>query len=677
MAGDLGMKDLFDIKNRIDELRRLIWHHNHLYYTLNSPQISDREYDLLYRELESLEKENPEYASPDSPTQKVGELKLDNFNTIRHRISMLSIANTYSQEELKDFDKRVKKILETEKDIEYVVELKIDGVAISICYENGLFKFAATRGDGTEGDDVSENIKTIKTIPKSILNLPANGSIIEIRGEVYLTHKAFDELNDEKKKYGEPLFANPRNAAAGSLKLLDASITVKRPLKAFFYSLGFTDYEMPKKHWDLLNKFESFGLPVNKNRQICKNIDDVIETAKKWEPKRKTLEYDIDGLVIKVNNISYHDILGTTAKTPRWLVAYKFSAEQAETKLLDIICQVGRTGTVTPVAVLEPVFLAGSQISRATLHNEEEIKRKDIRIGDRVIIEKGGDVIPKIASVITSVRAGNEKIFEFPEKCPVCNSALSRSEDEVAIRCINTACSGQIKERILHYASRDAMNIDGLGDALVEQLVNYELVKDYADLYAIDIETASNLERMAKKSATNLINAIEKSKKCMFSSFIYALGIRLVGLQSAKILAKKFKSIDALMKASFEDIDQIEGIGEVMARSVVQFFQTPENLKVIERLFNAGVNPIPEEDTVVVENSFFSGKIFVLTGTISIPRSEAKKVIESLGGKVTESVSSKTNYVIAGEEAGSKLDKAKKLNIPILDDKAFLDKISK
>lgn len=671
------MTNLQDIQNRIIELRRIIWHHNHLYYNLNSPQISDREYDLLYKELASLEEQYPQFISPDSPTQNIGGKKLDEFSTIQHRIPMLSIANTYSHDELNDFDKRVKKLLETSKDIEYVVELKIDGVAISVGYENGLLKYAATRGDGMQGDDVTENIKTVRSIPKSLINLPSDGIILELRGEVYLTHDAFDKLNEEKKKNDEPLFANPRNAAAGSLKLLDASITAQRPLKAFFYSLGFTDYSFPKTQWELLNYFESLALPVNPNRKFCRSIKEVIDLSLEWEPKKRSLEYDIDGLVVKVNNHAYYDILGTTAKTPRWLVAYKFSAEQAETTLNDIICQVGRTGTVTPVAVLEPVFLAGSMISRATLHNEEEIKRKDIRIGDKVIIEKGGDVIPKVTSVITSLRTGNEKVFIFPEYCPVCGSNLQRSVDEVAIRCINSSCPGQLRERILHFASRDAMNIEGLGDALVDQLVNKGLVKDYADLYRLDVETVATLERMAKKSATNLINAIQSSKTRPLSSFIFALGIRMVGLQSAKILAKRFKTIEAFLDTKIEEIDNIEGIGEVMASSIIQFLKTEENISVIKRLFEAGVSPAKEEESAAPTDSPINGKTFVLTGTISIPRSEAKKIIESLGGKVTDSVSSKTDYVIAGDEPGSKLDKAKKLNIKILDEAAFKNMLPK
>lgn len=672
MASD-SLSNIQKAKERINELKRLIWQHNHLYYDLFTPQISDKEYDILYKELEALETKFPQFMTPDSPTQRVGGKKLDGFKTLRHSIPMLSIANTYSHDELREFDKRVKKLVETNSDIEYVVELKIDGVAISIGYENGLLKFGATRGDGSEGDDVTENIRAIRAVPKSLRKIPGEGSLIEIRGEIFLTHEAFQKLNDEKKKNGEALFANPRNATAGSLKLLDSSSVAERPLKAFFYSIGSSDYALPDTQAELLVFFEKLGLPVNPNRTVCRSINDVIRQALEWEKKRETLDYDIDGLVIKVNDRRRHDLMGATSKTPRWLVAYKFSAEKAETKLLNIYCQVGRTGVVTPVAELQPVLLAGSTISRATLHNEEEIKRKDIRIGDTVIIEKGGDVIPKVSEVLVSLRNGKEKKFVLPAHCPVCNSELSRSEDEVAVRCINASCPGQIKERIIHFSSRDAMDIEGLGDALVEQLVDKGLVKDFADLYHLDVPAVSALERMAEKSASNLMSAISKSKTRPMSSFIFALGIRMVGLQSAKLLSKSFKTIERLKKASVEEIDALEGVGEIMARSVWGFFQAPENNDMINRLFAAGVNPQIEADAVVVSDSLFMGKTSVLTGTLkSMSRSEAKKIIESLGGKTADSVSSKTDYVIAGSEAGSKLDKAKKLNIAILDEDAFL-----
>jgi len=676
MAGEnfKNNKDLKAIQKRIIYLRRLILHHNHLYYDLNAPEISDREYDILYNELDALETQYPQFLTKDSPTQKVGEKKIDEFATIKHKIPMLSIANTYSQSELRDFDKRVKKILETENDIEYVIELKIDGVAISVGYENGILKFGATRGDGFEGDDVTENIRTVRSIPKSLIALPEGGATFEVRGEIFLTRADFEKLNEGKSKSGEPLFANPRNAAAGSLKLLDPSITSRRPLNAFFYSIGVSDYPTPTTQWEILCFLDSIGLPTNPDRKICRNIDEVIQTTIEWEPKKGNLPYDIDGLVIKVNSVDYYDILGTTAKNPRWLTAYKFSAEQAETVLNDIICQVGRTGVVTPVAVLEPVFLAGSLISRATLHNEDEIKRKDIRIGDNVVIEKGGDVIPKVTQAIVSLRSGKEKKFVFPDTCPECNSPLRRSEGEVAVRCLNTSCPRQIKERILHFASRDAMDIEGLGDAIVEQFVDKGLVKDFADLYHLDIETIANLERMAEKSATNLVTAIEESKKRPFSSFIFALGIRMVGLQSAKILSKHFKSMDAFSRVKLENLTDIDGIGEVMSQSIIQFFQTPENQLVIKRLLEAGVTPIPDEEpTPIAEGSPFYGKTCVITGTLgSMKRAEAKKLIESLGGKTTESVSAKTDFVIAGTEPGSKLERAKKLDIKILDEETFL-----
>ncbi len=667
---------------RINSLREQIEHHNYLYYILNAPVISDREYDLLLRELEELEHRYPHLATPSSPTRRIGEKLTEGFKTVVHDIPMLSIANTYLADELREFDERIKRFLKlpASDELEYVVELKIDGVSIAVIYEDSQLARAATRGDGIRGDDVTVNVRTIRNIPLRLRKTPRRGKILEIRGEVYLPWGALEKLNEEREQKGEPLFANPRNAAAGSLKLLDPSLTAARPLSTFIYAVGSTDFPLPDTHWELLSFLQDLGFCVNPNRWLCKNIEEVIRKSEEWEPQRKSLAYETDGLVIKLNNRALYDKLGTTAKSPRWLVAYKFSAEQAETQLLDIKLQVGRTGTITPVAELKPVFLAGSMISRATLHNVDEIKRKDIRIWDRVIIEKGGEVIPKVVAVLTSLRTGKEEEFVFPDKCPICGSPLLRTEGEVAIRCQNAGCPGQIKEQLRHFASRNAMDIEGLGDSLVNQMVDKGLVRDYADLYTLTIDKVKALDRMAEKSASNLIEGIEKSKTRPLSSFIFALGIRYVGLQSAKILARRFPDFEALKIASLEDLQGIEGIGDVMGESLYSFFQNKDNLILIDKLFSSGVSPVSEKTKPGGEAqespSFFSGKTFVLTGILSsMERDKAREEIERRGGKTSDSVSKKTAYVIAGDNPGSKLSKAQTLGIPILDEKSFLEKL--
>jgi DNA ligase (NAD+) len=679
MAGNTPHKfSEHEAGQRIDELRKQIERHNYLYYVKNEPEISDREYDLLMKELEDLENQFPGLRIPSSPSRRVGEKLTEGFRPVTHEIPMLSIANTYDPEELREFDERTKRFLDLGKnsDLMYVVELKIDGVSIAVRYENLEMTQAATRGDGFQGDDVTANVRTIRNVPLKLRETGVRGTHIEVRGEIYLPKKAFEELNRERKQNGETMFSNPRNAAAGSLKLLNPAITATRPLSSFFYAVGATDFNLPRTHWELLNLLLELGFSVNRNRWLCRNIEEVIRISEEWEPKRDSMDYETDGLVIKVNDRTLYERLGTTAKSPRWITAYKFSTEQAQTRLLDIKLQVGRTGTVTPVAILDPVFLAGSKISRATLHNEEEIRRKDIRIGDQVIIEKGGEVIPKVVGVIPSLRTGKEKIFAFPETCPVCGSPLVRSEEEVAIRCQNASCPGQIKERLHHFASRDAMDIEGLGDSLINQLVDKGLVKDFGDLYGLTVEETAELERMAEKSATNLIEAIEKSKKRPLSSFIFALGIRYVGLQSARLLARHYESLDKLEKSSREEIESLEGIGTVMAKSIYGFLSNDDNRKTIHKLLAAGVKPIKEETSRSMpekESKFFKGKTFVLTGTLSsMERSKAKREIEIRGGHATESVSKKTDYVITGENPGSKLDKARSLNIKILDEKTFL-----
>jgi len=666
---------------RIRSLRSQIEHHNYQYYVLNSPEISDREYDLLMRELVELEEQYPEFILPSSPTQRVGEKLTQGFQTVVHKVPMLSISNTYNPGELREFDERTKRFLELPPDtpLEYIVELKIDGVSITLFYEQGRYVRAATRGDGFQGDDVTANVRTIRNIPLKLRSQKNPGTLVEVRGEIFLPHKAFEKLNAERKQKGESLFANPRNAAAGSLKLLDPSLTAQRPLSSFFYSIGAADFPVPHTHWELLELLEAWGLCVNRNRFLCSDIREVISVCEKWEHERNALDYDTDGMVVKLNNRDLYEKLGSTAKSPRWVVAYKFSAEQADTTLKDIILQVGRTGTITPVAILETVFLAGSKISRATLHNEDEIRRKDIRIGDRVIIEKGGDVIPKVSGVIASLRTRKERPFVFPKNCPVCGFPLIKSEEEVAIRCQNASCPGQLKEGLRHFASRDAMDIEGLGDMLVNQLVEKGLVKDFSDLYRLDKDTLVSLERMAEKSAQNLLDGIEKSKKRSLASFIFALGIRYVGLQSARLLAKHFRRFTSLQNASKSEIESVPGLGGIMAESVYNFFQNQGNCELIQNLFSEGVSPEEEEGSEPEDQKkagFFSGKTFVLTGTLSsMERSRAKKEIETRGGKVTGSVSGNTNYVIAGENPGSKKARAQNLGIPLMNETEFIEKL--
>ncbi|MCD6385587.1 NAD-dependent DNA ligase LigA [Candidatus Sumerlaeota bacterium] len=672
-------KNLQQIKNRIKELRRLIEHHNYCYYVLNKPEISDREYDLLFWELEMLERKYPQFAEPDSPTRRVGEKKLEGFPSVTHEVPMLSISNTYNEQELRDFDERIRRMLGITSPIEYLVELKIDGVAISVRYENDKIAYASTRGDGFVGDDVTPNIKTIHDIPRYIFNnVPGKKTFIEVRGEVYMDKETFERLNKERERAGEPLFANPRNATAGSLKLLEPHIVAQRELRNFMYAIGATDYELPPTHAEVLEMLEKLGFRVNPLRWLCKSVEEILKIIEEWEPKRHSLPYEIDGLVIKVNKLEYWDRLGSTAKSPRYITAYKFSAEQAVTRLVKVEFQVGRTGTVTPVAILEPVWLSGTRVSRATLHNFEDLKRKDIRLGDHVVLEKGGEIIPKVVKSLTDLREGKEQPITPPKVCPVCGSPLKKSANEVAIRCVNINCPAMIKQKIIHFASRDAMDIEGLGDKLVQQLVDKGLVRNFADIYRLTIEKVAELERMGKKSAQNLIQNLEKSKKRPLHNFLYALGIRYVGLQSAKILASRFKSLKRIMNASYEELAETEGVGPVMAEAIKEFFTTSENIKTIEELFKLGIKPQEEVVPSVAAKPEVAGKTFVFTGTLdSMPRSEAEKLVESLGGSASKSVSRNTDYVVVGKEPGSKFTKAQQLGVKIINEDEFLKLIGK
>ena len=659
------------IKKEIEALREKIREHDDLYYVLNKPVISDQEYDRLYRRLKELEDARPELIVPDSPTQRVGGHPAENFAVVKHIVPMMSMENTYSAGELKEFDERVRKNLKGEE-CEYVVELKFDGVSISLLYENGCWVRGATRGDGTEGDDVSNNLKTIRSIPlkfnESVKKVPLRS---ELRGEVYMTKDVFESINREKEKAGEEPFKNPRNAAAGSLKLLDPRIVAKRRLNVFIWGLGYCEGMDFVKHTDLLEYLKEAGFRVNPHFKLCKKIEDVIEFCDSWEGEREKLEFEIDGMVVKVNDLKQRQMLGSTSKSPRWAIAYKFPAEKALTEIENIVIQVGRTGTITPVAILKPVHLSGSTVSRATLHNFDEIERLDVKIGDKVYVEKSGEIIPKVLSVAKEKRTGKEKSFPLPKVCPACASRLHFAPDEVALRCENAGCPAQIKERILHFASRDAMDIEGMGAAITDQLVDKGLIKDCADIYYLKIDGIKKLDRMAEKSAANLLNAIEKSKSNDLNRLIYALGIRHVGEHSAWVLADHFGSIGKLSGAGVDELTRISEIGPVMAESINNFFSNKENLRILKRLSETDIK-MSRSGIEAWGGGVLKGKTVVITGTLkNYSRSRAEELVRRLGGNPSSSVSKNTYFVVAGEEPGSKIDKAKTLGVKIIDEEEF------
>ncbi|HOV21146.1 MAG TPA: NAD-dependent DNA ligase LigA [bacterium] len=653
-----------NVKEKIDELVKLLNYYNYKYYVENNPVVSDYEYDQLYHQLIELEKKYPQFVRHDSPTQRVGGQPLKEFKTIEHKVPMLSIDNTYSAEELIEFDKRVKKMGEVEE-IDYVVELKYDGVAVSLIYENGKFVLGASRGDGYRGDDITENLKTVKTLP---LQIPYKKPL-EVRGEVYMRKDDFQRLNEEREKSEEPLFANPRNATAGSLKLLDPKEVAKRNLQLFAYQ-GILEngYET---HWDTMMFLKKITFPVSPYMKHAKNIEEVIDYCNEWQDKRFSLPYNIDGMVVKVNSLKLQKKLGTTTKSPRWVVAYKFPAEQVTTILKDVIVQVGRTGTLTPVAILEPVQISGTTVSRATLHNFDEIKRLGLKIGDRVFVEKGGEIIPNIVKAIPELRDGDEKDIPVPTHCPVCGSPVIKETGEVAIRCPNVRCLAQVKERIIHFASKNAMDIEGLGEKWVNIFVDNGLLSDYGDIYYLKYEDIIKLERMGDRSVKNLLKAIEESKSRPFSRLIFALGIRHIGTHASEILAENFSSIDELSKGTVDQFCSIPEIGPTMAESIVEFFKNKENLKVIEKLKKAGVKTSREKKEVEKKN-ILSGLTFVVTGTLkNYTRDEITNYIKELGGNVSSSVSRKTDYIIYGEEPGSKLQKGQELKIKLLTEDEF------
>ncbi len=656
------------LKKRAEKLREEIEYHNYRYYVLDQPEISDAQYDRLMRELEKIEKEHPELLIPNSPTQRVGAPPLEAFEIVRHSIPMLSLANAFDESEAKDFDKRVKKFLESSSDIAYVAEPKLDGLAVELVYERGQFVVGSTRGDGVNGENITQNLRTIKTIPLQLIRkeIPVPERL-EVRGEVIIQLDRFKALNRKREEMGEPPFANPRNAAAGSVRQLDSKITAKRPLEIYCYGVGEVRGHAFKTHWEILEIFRKWGLRTNPHVQKCQNIEEVLHYYHAMNERREKLPYEIDGIVIKVNRLDLQARLGEIARSPRWALAFKFQPKQETTKILDIIVQVGRTGALTPVALMEPVQVGGVEISRATLHNQDEIDKKDVRIGDTVIIQRAGDVIPEVVQVITSKRTGGEKKFEMPSKCPVCGADVVR--EEAIHRCIGLDCPAQLKGRIRHFASKRAMDIDGLGVKLIEQLVEKGLVKDVADIYYVEKEQLIALERMADKSAQNIIDAIEASKAKPLPKFLYALGIRHVGETTAEDLAHHFSRLDDFFSLSEEDLMEVEGIGPEVAASVYQFFRDKKNKESIERLKKAGVKVIEHE---AKERGKLAGKVFVFTGALkTFGRDEARNLVESLGGTAASSISKKVDFVVVGEDPGSKFDKAKELGIKILTEQEF------
>lgn len=659
-----------NILQEIESLREKIRYHNHQYYVLDEPIISDAEYDSLIRRLTELEDRYPEFYSPDSPTQRVGGAPIQGFGTVMHSPPMLSLANAFSPKELLDFHRRIVKVVGSQ--VEYVVEFKIDGLSVSLEYEDGRFIRGATRGDGQVGEDVTENLKTVRSIPLK-LNKPYS---MEVRGEIFMSKEHFKNLNQHRELEGQPTFANPRNAAAGSLRQLDPRITASRPLDIYLFNLEQISGMNIENHMETMDIMRDSGLKISPFLHRTTSIEEVIKLCHEWRDKRHNLPYVIDGLVIKVNSMAHRAQLGATSKTPRWAIAYKFPAQQERTYVRDIEIQVGRTGVLTPTAILEPVLIAGSRVARASLHNEDYIREKDIRIGDWVIIQKAGDIIPEVVKVDKDSRSGDEREFSMPDRCPICGAHAIRLEGEAAVRCTGNACPAQQRRLIIHFVSRNAMDIMGLGPAMVEQLLEHELIHDAGDIYYLKYDQLIGLERMGHKSVNNLLKAIEESKKRDLERLIFGLGIRLVGARAAQLIAERFGHLDEIVKAKVEDFLEIDEIGEKIAQSIVGFFEEEQNLMLVEKLRQAGVNfnrkhDMPFQKEGVLQHQW-NGKTFVLTGTLEkYTRSEAKALIEERGGRVTGSVSKKTDYVLVGENPGSKLDRAKELGITVIDEKEF------
>jgi DNA ligase (NAD+) len=653
-----------DLRREVEQLRRQIEEHNYRYYVLDRPSISDAEYDRLFRRLVEIEARHPELQSPQSPTQRVGAAPADKFEPVRHTVPMLSLDNAMSPEEVLEFDQRVRRLLRTDDPVEYVGEPKLDGVAVELIYLDGELAVASTRGDGTTGENVTANVKTIRSVP---FRLRGRGpSRLEVRGEVIFPLSGFEQLNAERQRAGEPAFANPRNAAAGSLRQLDPRVTARRPLDVFFHSAGVVEGASWESHAKFLEQLRAWGLKINPLNEVLPDVQGAIDYHRKIAAQRSQLPYEVDGVVIKVNDLASQRRLGEVSRSPRWAIAFKFKAQQATTRIKDIVPSVGRTGVITPVAVLEPVAVGGVTISSASLHNMDEIERKDVRIGDTAVIERAGDVIPYVVEVVKERRDGSERRFRMPGRCPVCGSPVVREPGAAAYRCVGLGCPAKLREGVRHFASKNALDIDGLGEKLVEQLVSRGLVADVADLYHLTREQLVDLERMGEKSAQNLLDNIARSKNTTLARLIYGLGIPQVGEHLAAVLAEAFGSIEALQNAGEDSLLTVREVGPETAREIRAFFGDRANRAIVARLLRSGVTPVVERRR---RAGALAGKTFVLTGTLSIPRAEAVRRIEERGGKVTGSVSAKTDYVVAGGEPGSKLNKAKKLGVKILDEK--------
>ncbi len=669
------MEEKQEARVRIEELRRRIDHHNYRYYALDRPEIGDAEYDRLFAELVRLENDNPELITPDSPTQRVGFAPIEKFLPFRHEVPLLSLENAMTETDVLEFDRRVRKLLDYDSDVEYVAETKMDGLAVEMVYENGTFIGAGTRGDGFTGEDVTVNVKTIRSVPLK-LHAPETGPApprrIAVRGEIFMEKADFEALNDARQNAGEPVFANPRNAAAGSLRQLDPSITASRPLRAYFYGFGALEGHEFTTQWELLNQLRVWGLPISPKSVLCANIREAISYFGKLVAERETLPYEIDGMVIKINRMDWQRSVGEKSRSPRWAIAYKFNPDEAQTHVRDIGVQVGRTGILTPVAFLNPVLVGGVTVKRATLHNMDEIERKGIRIGDAVIVHRAGDVIPEVTEVIESQRTGEEKPFHMPKICPSCGGEVVRLPEEAFHRCLNRNCPAQVKGSIVHYASRDAMNIDGLGHRIVSRFVDEGIISSVHDLYGLRPENLENLPGFGAKSAQNLLSAIEDSKDTTLARFLYALGISHVGSHMAELLAGHFGSLQAVRAAGLEDLKKIPGVGDEVAFAVHSYFANPENRRLVDELLEAGVKVKGPAPVKPVETGFWLGKTVVFTGALSsMTRQDAAALLSARGARITESVSAKTDVVVAGSDPGSKLAKAEKLGVLIMNEDEF------
>ncbi|MEN6440973.1 MAG: NAD-dependent DNA ligase LigA [Syntrophobacter sp.] len=668
------MDEKQDIRALIEELRRQIAHHNYRYYALDEPEVSDAEYDRLFAELVGLENENPELITPDSPTQRVGFAPIEKFLSFRHEMPLLSLENAMAEEDVFEFDRRVRRLLDHGGDIEYVAEPKMDGLAVEMVYEDGVFIGAGTRGDGFTGEDVTANVKTIRSLPLKLHPASPGGSLprrMAIRGEVYMEKKDFEALNERRKNANEPVFANPRNAAAGSLRQLDPNITANRSLRVYFYGVGTLEGHEFKSQWELLNQLKQWGLPVNPRSINCVNIDAAISFYGQLVEQREGLPYEIDGMVIKVNRFDLQAELGEKSRSPRWAIAFKFNPDEAQTHVLDIDVQVGRTGILTPVAFLNPILVGGVTVKRATLHNMDEVERKEIRIGDAVVVHRAGDVIPEVSRVIKEKRTGEEKPFHMPDTCPSCGGRVVRLPDEAFHRCLNRNCPAQVKASIAHFASRDAMDIEGLGHRIVSRFIDEGIISSVPDLYRLGLDDLQHLPGFGLKSAQNLLDSIQASKETTLARFLHALGINHVGAHMAELLAGHFGSLESLRSSNEEELRQIAGVGEIVATAVAGYFLDPSNRKLVDDLLSLGIK-IEQSLPAPVEEGFWAGKTVVFTGTLSsMPRQSAARAVAAKGARITESVSKNTDIVVAGKDPGSKLAKAEKLGVRVMDEAEF------